>query len=897
MKFRRSSNRRPQQLKRRILKLEGLEPRHMMSASVDMLSTALDAADDDATPAAVADADDDAVAPAAQATLAPIDNVKVPGRKSVLVPLTGFDPDGQPITYEFESNNLSVLFAKMAGTTSVRFNVSGVDKDGVAFTGTLVFRLFEDVAPQTTARIKQLVTEGFYSNKPFHRIIDGFMAQAGTNSGTDIADEFNSAMTFVSRGLLAMANAGDDTGDSQFFVTATNADGSSNPIDLADMPQHLNYQHTIFGQLVAGFDVFEKLMQVNVEANPNTPNNEVSRPVSPVTITSAEVFTDTQNAVLRIFATSGFTGDATVTVRARTTTGEVTTQTFTATGVADTRTEPPFLGPVANQTANAGSPVTFTLTATDFSGNAGKVYAIFDATTGQAPNSSHLTVSINQQTGQVTLTPSATAPSTMRLLAGVRATAAGTSALNHDTQEFTLTVTNATGVAAPTGLAAVPPTSGGPFDDAGFVTSATPTITVNAVAGATVRIKRGGTVIATATETATGSGVYRATLPAGTLAVGANSLTAAATTSAGTGPDSTALSLTYAPDYSLGVYVVPGAAGVAQSLTVAWTSKNAAYNNEFGYAVVSSADGTIGGVAPSAANYAQALLSSSTRRVLFAKGAGAGATANVSLNGGQFIVFYMIQNNTTANFLASNPSNAMSGNNNSRAPLAFFSVAAANPDDNKHAQVISADPTTGFIQYNWEDLVHLGDGDFNDAAITIRTAAQTVAAPAGVRAPGSTGNVRLNGTLRPGSQSSPLGDVGVFFVDNPSGAIGSLQPGSAGYAQAALAAANSAVLFPVGATGARSVTAPAGKYVAFYSITSGTTANFRTVNPSNSSTGSVHAMFSFDDANVDDANHFRWVTPGSQEANPNATQLHVNSTMGSGANGFDAYTIDLAFAE
>ena len=114
--------------------------------------------------------------------------------------------------------------------------------------------------------------------------------------------------------------------------------------------------------------------------------------------------------------------------------------------------------------------------------------------------------------------------------------------------------------------------------------------------------------MATGTETATGSGIFTATLPAGTLGVGTNMITATAANSTATSADSTALSVTYAPDYSGGVYVVPGAAGTSQTLTFAWTQKNAAFNNEFGYFIVDSADGSIGGVAPGSAGYAQAAL-------------------------------------------------------------------------------------------------------------------------------------------------------------------------------------------------------------------------------------------------------------------------------------------------
>jgi cyclophilin family peptidyl-prolyl cis-trans isomerase len=923
-------------------------------------------------------------------TLADIEDIDVPGDKSVLVPLTGLDEQNQPVTYTFESSNDDVELELVSQQSqSIVLNVSGMDKDGNAFTGAIVLKLFEDLAPATTAQIKALVASGFYNSLTFHRVIDGFMAQAGANSGVKLSDEFNPGLTFNSRGLLAMANAGRDTSDAQFFITALTAKNSTDPIDRTDPLQNLNFRYTIFGQMVSGFDTYQKMITTNVIANPSIPG-ETSKPAQTITIVSASVITDTQNAVLRVTAPDGFTGDATITVTAHGAGGQTAQKTFTATGVSDNHVDPPFLGPVTNHSSLPNMPATFNLTSTDPSGG-GVAYSIVDASTGNAPanvtvnitatgqvtltpasgftgavnllarvraanaadapanydtqaftftvsssTSPLLNVVANQTTtvnaaisftltstdpagtgvtysvvdpgtlgapanvtvnvttaGQVTLTPATGFTGTIQLLARVRQSSAPDEAASYDTKTFTLTV-SATGTpAAPTGLSIVAGTGSGQFDDVGYVSTATPILSVTAATGSTVKFKRNGVEIATATETAAGSGIFRATLPAGTLAIGANSITAVASNTTGTGADSTAMTVNYAPDYTGGVYVVPGAPGGAQSMTFAWTSNNAAYKNEFGYVIVDSATGAINNVSPGSPEYAQALLSSANRSVLFAKGQSAGAAATVTLGAGKFVVFYMIQNNTTANFLAKNPTNAPHGNKNSGAPLAFFSVQAANPDGMKHVQIV-ADAMTGFVQYNWEDLYSQGDGDFNDAAITARVASQTNATPGGIRAPGSTGNENLSGTLVPGSQSSPLGDVGVFFVDSPNGAIGSLTPGSTGYAAAALAASNIRVLFAGNANGTRSVAVPAGKYLGFYAITNGTTANFLAVNATNSTSGSAVALFSFDEANPDDVNHFRWVSAGSQ-ADPALTQLHVMTEVGGGANDYDAFTINLKF--
>ncbi len=421
-------------------------------------------------------------------------------------------------------------------------------------------------------------------------------------------------------------------------------------------------------------------------------------------------------------------------------------------------------------------------------------------------------------------------------------------------------------------------------------------MTVTAESGAIVKFKLAGNVIVTATETATGSGHYSATIPAGALAIGANSITAIVTDAGGTSTDSTAMTLIYAPDLASGVYVVPGAVGTTQTLAFAWAARNAAYNDEVGYFVANSIDGSINGIAPSQAGYAQAALSSSTRKVIFAKGEKAGASQNIVLQGGQILVFYMIQNNTTANFLSKNASNANHGNNNADAPLAFFSVQAANPDGMKHTQIVG-DPTTGRVQYNWEDLATLGDSDFNDVVMTVRLQNQSSKPPATVHAPG-TGDktVTLNGTLHSGHKTTPPGDVGVFFVDDPDGSIGSLKPGDAGYLAAALASGNFRVLFGAGASGSQQVTVPAGKYLAFYAITNGSTAGFLSANPSNSTNSGPVAITSFDDANPSGINHFRWYSPGQQATDPNVQQLHVMDQVFGSSSDFDDFTVDLGFS-
>ena len=204
------------------------------------------------------------------------------------------------------------------------------------------------------------MNQGFYNNLTFHRIIDGFMAQGAIRAeppwpqrlGTKIDDEFNSLLTFNSPGLLAMANAGDDTGDSQFFITDID-------LTLAQQPQHLNFNHTIFGQLVSGFDTFTKLI--------GTPVNAADAPTNPVKINSVVVDANDQNGVLRVTAPANYTGSSAITVTPSDG-GASTPDTFNVSFVNDSLNEHPFLGDILDQTTTVGTGVTFQLSSTDLEG-------------------------------------------------------------------------------------------------------------------------------------------------------------------------------------------------------------------------------------------------------------------------------------------------------------------------------------------------------------------------------------------------------------------------------------------------------------------------------------------------------------------------------------------------
>jgi len=121
--------------------------------------------------------------------------------------------------------------------------------------GRIIVKLRADLAPKHAERIKQLAREGFYNNVPFHRVMDGFMAQTGDGqnfNGTggskypNLKQEFSSVP--FKRGIVGMARRGDstDSANSQFFIMF--ADGAS-----------LDGQYTVIGEVVSGMDVVDKL--------------------------------------------------------------------------------------------------------------------------------------------------------------------------------------------------------------------------------------------------------------------------------------------------------------------------------------------------------------------------------------------------------------------------------------------------------------------------------------------------------------------------------------------------------------------------------------------------------------------------------------------------------------
>lgn len=122
--------------------------------------------------------------------------------------------------------------------------------------GTTEIRLMPEAAPKACENFTKLAQKGYYNGLIFHRVIPGFMIQGGDPAGTGrggesiwgkpFEDEVTPGVKFDKPGLLAMANAGPDTNGSQFFITTAAA-------------PWLNMRHTIFGEVISGYDVVQKI--------------------------------------------------------------------------------------------------------------------------------------------------------------------------------------------------------------------------------------------------------------------------------------------------------------------------------------------------------------------------------------------------------------------------------------------------------------------------------------------------------------------------------------------------------------------------------------------------------------------------------------------------------------
>lgn len=159
----------------------------------------------------------------------------------------------------------AIIFSKMTGYATQ----SGTKVKLETNYGDIVILLYDDM-PITTGNFEKLVNQGFYNGVIFHRVIDNFMIQGGDPTGTGgggpgytIKDEFTHADgNENNKGTISMANAGPNTGGSQFFINLANNN-------------YLDSKHPAFGEVIKGMDIVEKIGSVATDANDKPLENVV----------------------------------------------------------------------------------------------------------------------------------------------------------------------------------------------------------------------------------------------------------------------------------------------------------------------------------------------------------------------------------------------------------------------------------------------------------------------------------------------------------------------------------------------------------------------------------------------------------------------------------------------
>jgi cyclophilin family peptidyl-prolyl cis-trans isomerase len=326
-------------------------------------------------------------------TIIPIEDVNLLSGSPYHVPLDGYDPNGGPLTYTITSDNPTLVTPELlTGNRSMMIDVEGFGK--------MVFELFDDEAPRVIEQITSLAEDGFYDDLTFHRILNDFVIQGGDPAGDgtggsdlpDFDDQFDVDLQHNRTGILSMAKSADDTNNSQFFITEGTA-------------RHLDFNHSIFGQLVEG--------ESNRDNISNTAASQSGVPTVPVTINSVTIFEDVENGLVRLSAPEGTSGTANITVTVTDAEGHEYAETFVVTVAPDTIDGNPFLEDIPALSTPANTPLTFQLTAIDVEGDP----VAFSGMTSD----SNISITVNETTGEVTVTPNegfvGTATATVRVTA------------------------------------------------------------------------------------------------------------------------------------------------------------------------------------------------------------------------------------------------------------------------------------------------------------------------------------------------------------------------------------------------------------------------------------------------------------------------------------------------
>ncbi|QDS86552.1 putative peptidyl-prolyl cis-trans isomerase [Rosistilla ulvae] len=451
----------------------------------------------------------------------PVGNQSVGIGSPLHVPIDAYDPDGQPLTVTVTSSDPNLLEASVvSGNRSWRLKIADY--------GEMVFELYEQRAERPTSRIIELTEDGFYDGITFHRILDDFVLQAGDplalgSGGSDLPDfddQFHEDLQHNATGILSYAKTTDDTNDSQFFIT----EGDS---------RHLDFNHSIFGQLVEGEAVREAISEVPTDSSGRL-TTAFANAFGQITIEEASIFTDNENSVVMLNPTGNGTGPVSVTITVTDSDGNQTSEVITVNVTADNQLNSngkPFLGDLSDIATTAGQAATIQLSSSDVEGDA-VTYAAFNVgTVGY-------TTSVNQSTGEVTVTPPAGFVGTFDVMVGVKA--ASSTVTQADSTAFDLQTLSVTVQAsALQGVSLDAASDTGVSNSDGITSSTNPTFTITGTtAGSTVELLSGSTVIGSAVATGTTTQITTTQLAAngnGTYSISARQ-TSGGTTSAATTP-------------------------------------------------------------------------------------------------------------------------------------------------------------------------------------------------------------------------------------------------------------------------------------------------------------------------------------------------------------------------
>ena len=438
------------------------------------------------------------------------------------IPIDAYHPHGSPLTITVSSSNPAAVTAEVLnGNSSARIDTNF---------GNMVFELFDTEGGRAADRFKQLAQAGFYntagsSQMIFHRVIQNFVIQGGDPTGTgtggssfpDFDDQFSLNLQHNRSGILSYAKSSDDTNDSQFFITA-------------GPTRNLDFNHSIFGQLVEGDDVRTGIARTSV--------NSSDKPINNVIINSVSIFDDTENGLVRLRSVGAAGATATITVTATDSEGVQTSVTFVATVANDNSNGSPFLNDITSVNAVAGQPISVALSSQDKEGDTLRYSA-----TRPLNQTVNYTISANATTGVVTVTPPSGFVGSFQFLASVNQTPNANANDQNDTQLVTVNVTSAA-PSAPSGVDLSNTSDSGVSDSDNITKAGTLTFVVSGTTvGATVTLRAGSNVIGS--DTATGASTTITTSNLAALGVGTYAVTAIQTVSGQVSSASPSISLTF----------------------------------------------------------------------------------------------------------------------------------------------------------------------------------------------------------------------------------------------------------------------------------------------------------------------------------------------------------------